>query len=79
MRPKKRNYDFKLLVTLPNNAEVGKRVSIEYDLSGHNKLMRDEGLRKAEHLSNTNVFASLHILLRLGEQCTYYMLGAYVT
>ena len=27
---------------------------IEYDLSGKNKLMRDEELRKAEHLSNVN-------------------------
>ena len=79
MRPEKRNYNFKLRVTLPNNAEAGKRVSIDYDLSGQNKLMRDEGLRKAEHLSNTNVFASLHILLRIGEQRTYYMLGSYVT
>ena len=51
MRPKKRSYNFKLLVTLPNNAEAGKRASIEYDLSGQNKLMRDEELRKAEHLS----------------------------
>ena len=70
MRPEKRNYNFKLRVTLPNNAEAGKRVSIDYDLSGHNKLMRDEGLRKAEHLSNTNVFASLHNLMRSWEQRT---------
>ena len=28
--------------------------SIEYDLSGQNKLMRDKELRKAEHLSNVN-------------------------
>ena len=54
---KKRNSNFKLLVTLPNNAEAGKRVSVTD--SSHrirperqNKSMRDEELRKAEHLSN---------------------------
>ena len=58
--------NFKLLVTLSNNTEAGKKSvllihPIGYDRSGQNKLMRDEELisRKAEHLSTVR----RHILI----------------
>ena len=43
MRPKKRNSNFKLLVTLPSNAEAGKRVSV----TGSSHQIRPERTERA--------------------------------
>ena len=59
MRPKSETPNFKLLVTYiiirkQANESVLPIHPIGYDRSRHNKSLRDEELRKAEHLSTTN-------------------------
>ena len=63
MRSKKRSSNFELLMTLRNNAEAGTRSvlpihPIKYNRSGQNKLVHDEELIKAEHLSMVKSQAS---------------------